>query len=128
MDDTTFVGSSLTNVDLDRASLKKVDFSDSTIVDIIFDGLDLSYVNFEQSELNNVRFKEINKYIKRRGVREIIKSPISGISFKGAIFKKIIFGSSFLKNIDFSKIVTYEQEDETEGSKELACVAGLCEV
>ena len=32
------------------------------------------------------------------------------------------------KDIDFSKIVTYEREDETEGSKELACVAGLCEV
>jgi len=32
------------------------------------------------------------------------------------------------KNIDFSKIVTYEHEDETEGSKELACVAGLCEI
>lgn len=33
-----------------------------------------------------------------------------------------------LQHIDFSKIVTYEQEDETEGSKEMACVAGLCEV
>lgn len=33
-----------------------------------------------------------------------------------------------LKNIDFSKIVTYEREDQTEGSKELACVAGLCEL
>ncbi|MCK5286071.1 MAG: ribonucleoside-triphosphate reductase [Candidatus Pacebacteria bacterium] len=32
------------------------------------------------------------------------------------------------KGVDFSKIVTYEQEDETEGSKELACVAGLCEI
>ncbi len=32
------------------------------------------------------------------------------------------------KNIDFSKIVTYEREDETEGAKELACVAGLCEL
>ncbi len=32
------------------------------------------------------------------------------------------------KNIDFSKIVTYEHEDETEGSKELACVAGLCDI
>ena len=32
------------------------------------------------------------------------------------------------KNIDFSKIVTYEKEDETEGAKEMACVAGLCEV
>jgi len=31
-------------------------------------------------------------------------------------------------NIDFSKIVTYEREDETEGSKEAACVAGLCEL
>ncbi len=30
--------------------------------------------------------------------------------------------------IDFSKIVTYEKQDETEGSKELACVAGLCEL
>ncbi|MCK4918317.1 MAG: ribonucleoside-triphosphate reductase [Candidatus Pacebacteria bacterium] len=32
------------------------------------------------------------------------------------------------KGVDFSKIVTYEKEDETEGSKEMACVAGLCEV
>ena len=30
--------------------------------------------------------------------------------------------------IDFSKLVTYEYEDETKGSKELACVAGLCEI
>ena len=36
--------------------------------------------------------------------------------------------SKRFKNIDFSKIVTYEHEDETEGSKEYACVAGLCEV
>jgi len=32
------------------------------------------------------------------------------------------------KGIDFAKIVTYEKEDETEGSKEYACVAGLCEI
>jgi len=32
------------------------------------------------------------------------------------------------KHIDFSKIITYEQEDETEGAQEAACVAGLCEV
>ncbi len=32
------------------------------------------------------------------------------------------------KGVDFSKIVTYEKEDETEGSKEYACVAGLCEI
>ncbi len=31
-------------------------------------------------------------------------------------------------HIDFSKIVTYEVQDETEVKKELACVAGLCEV
>ncbi len=31
-------------------------------------------------------------------------------------------------NIDFSKIITYEVDDETEVKKELACVAGLCEV
>ncbi len=33
-----------------------------------------------------------------------------------------------LGDLDFSKIVTYEKEDETEVKKELACVAGLCEV
>jgi len=32
------------------------------------------------------------------------------------------------EHIDFSKIVTYEYEDETEGSKELACMGGLCEI
>ncbi len=30
--------------------------------------------------------------------------------------------------LDFSKIVSYEIEDETELAKELACVAGLCEI
>lgn len=30
--------------------------------------------------------------------------------------------------IDFSQIVTYEKEDETEVKKELACVSGVCEV
>ena len=33
-----------------------------------------------------------------------------------------------LGEIDFSKIVTYEREDETEAKKELACVGGLCEI
>jgi len=32
------------------------------------------------------------------------------------------------EGIDFSKIVTYEQTDETKGSKELACVSGVCEI
>lgn len=32
------------------------------------------------------------------------------------------------EGIDFSKIVTYEKEDETEVKKELACVAGICEI
>lgn len=31
-------------------------------------------------------------------------------------------------HIDFSKIVTYEKFDETEVKKELACVAGVCEI
>lgn len=31
-------------------------------------------------------------------------------------------------DIDYSKIVTYEKIDETEGAKELACVAGVCEI
>ncbi len=30
--------------------------------------------------------------------------------------------------IDFAKIVTYERDDQTQGSKELACVAGVCEI
>jgi ribonucleoside-triphosphate reductase len=30
--------------------------------------------------------------------------------------------------IDFSKIVSYEGEDMTQGAKELACVAGVCEI
>lgn len=33
-----------------------------------------------------------------------------------------------IEHIDFAKIVTYEVEDETEVKKELACVAGLCEI
>jgi len=31
-------------------------------------------------------------------------------------------------NVDFSKIVAYEKEDETQGAKELACVSGVCEI
>lgn len=33
-----------------------------------------------------------------------------------------------LGDLDFSKIVTYEKEDETEVKRELACVGGLCEI
>lgn len=33
-----------------------------------------------------------------------------------------------MKDIDFSKIVTYELEDETAGAKEYACVGGVCEI
>jgi pilus retraction protein PilT len=33
-----------------------------------------------------------------------------------------------VEHLDFSKIVTYEVDDETEVKKELACVAGLCEI
>lgn len=33
-----------------------------------------------------------------------------------------------LPQIDFSQIIFYEKEDQTEGSKELACVSGVCEV
>lgn len=32
------------------------------------------------------------------------------------------------ENIDFSKIVTYEMQDETEVKKELACAGGVCEI
>jgi ribonucleoside-triphosphate reductase (thioredoxin) len=32
------------------------------------------------------------------------------------------------KNVDFSKIVTYEIQDETDVRKELACVSGVCEI
>ncbi len=33
-----------------------------------------------------------------------------------------------LEHIDYSKIITYEKQDETEVKKELACSAGVCEV
>jgi ribonucleoside-triphosphate reductase len=33
-----------------------------------------------------------------------------------------------VRNIDFSKIITYEKNDETEAKKELACAGGTCEV
>jgi ribonucleoside-diphosphate reductase alpha chain len=32
------------------------------------------------------------------------------------------------EGIDFSKIVSYEKIDETQGAKELACVSGVCEI
>ena len=32
------------------------------------------------------------------------------------------------ENVDFSKIVSYEKIDETQGAKELACVSGVCEI
>ncbi len=31
-------------------------------------------------------------------------------------------------SIDFSKLITYEKEDNTQGAKELACVGGTCEI
>lgn len=36
--------------------------------------------------------------------------------------------SSRLQNIDYSKLVTYEMQDETEQKKELACAGGTCEI
>jgi ribonucleoside-diphosphate reductase alpha chain len=35
---------------------------------------------------------------------------------------------SKMPNVDFSKIVFYERNDETQGAKELACVGGVCEI
>jgi hypothetical protein len=32
------------------------------------------------------------------------------------------------KNMDFSQIITYEKQDETEVKKELACAGGACEI
>lgn len=36
--------------------------------------------------------------------------------------------SARIPKLDFSKLILYEKEDETTGSKELACVSGVCEV
>jgi hypothetical protein len=33
-----------------------------------------------------------------------------------------------MPEFDFSKIVTYELRDETEVKRELACVAGVCDI
>jgi ribonucleoside-diphosphate reductase alpha chain len=40
-------------------------------------------------------------------------------------YKKMI---AEFPDIDFSRIVVYEKEDETQGAKEAACVAGVCEI
>jgi len=42
--------------------------------------------------------------------------------------KKYLELSEVLKNIDYSKIITYEKVDELDVKKELACVAGVCEI
>jgi O-acetylhomoserine/O-acetylserine sulfhydrylase-like pyridoxal-dependent enzyme len=31
-------------------------------------------------------------------------------------------------NVDYSKLVTYELQDETEAKRELACAGGTCEI
>ncbi|MSR70646.1 hypothetical protein EXS62_01240 [Candidatus Kaiserbacteria bacterium] len=42
--------------------------------------------------------------------------------------KKYLELSERLKHIDYSKIITYEKTDELDVKKELACVAGVCEI
>lgn len=42
-----------------------------------------------------------------------------------AHYKELV---SRMPKLDFSKLIQYEKEDETTGSKELACVSGVCEV
>jgi hypothetical protein len=36
--------------------------------------------------------------------------------------------SKRMEHIDYSKIITYEKQNETDLKKELACAAGVCEV
>jgi ribonucleoside-triphosphate reductase (thioredoxin) len=36
--------------------------------------------------------------------------------------------AEFYKDIDYSKIVTYEKKDETDNKRELACASGLCDI
>lgn len=42
--------------------------------------------------------------------------------------KKYLELSKKLEDLDFSKIMSYEREDQTEVKKELACVSGVCEI
>jgi ribonucleoside-triphosphate reductase (thioredoxin) len=42
--------------------------------------------------------------------------------------KKYLELSKRLEHIDYSKIITYEKTDELDVKKELACVAGICEI
>ncbi|MDP2651259.1 MAG: ATP cone domain-containing protein [bacterium] len=42
--------------------------------------------------------------------------------------KKYLELSERLKHIDYSKIITYEKTDELDLKRELACVAGVCEI
>lgn len=42
-----------------------------------------------------------------------------------ATYKKLLSRTS---NVDFSKLISYEQTDNTKGAKEFACVGGACEI
>lgn len=42
--------------------------------------------------------------------------------------KRFIEISKRFENLNFSKIMSYEREDQTEVKKELACVSGVCEI
>ncbi len=42
-----------------------------------------------------------------------------------ATYKKLLLRTA---NVDFSKLVSYEQADNTKGAKEFACVGGACEI
>ncbi|HEY4511820.1 MAG TPA: ATP cone domain-containing protein [Candidatus Paceibacterota bacterium] len=48
--------------------------------------------------------------------------------YKAIDEKEYIELSERLKHIDYSKIITYEKTDELDVKKELACVAGVCEI
>ena len=50
-------------------------------------------------------------------------APYEGID--EARYKEL---ASNFPNIDFSQIVLYERDDQTQGAKEAACVAGACEI
>ena len=54
------------------------------------------------------------------------------VSFSSSIFGFLLFWQEKrikeIKHIDFSKLIYYEQEDNTVGAKEYACVSGVCSI
>ena len=66
-------------------------------------------------------------YINQFDQEDIVNADLSGTySMDENEYKELM--KTMPKAIDWSKLKDFEKEDTTNGSKELACTAGVCEV